>query len=67
MTYSNSTDRITIGEALRLYEYDVCVVIEEGQHVTLSDEFQPLPDAKEVERTIGIAPQAVKSCFQHFL
>jgi hypothetical protein len=35
MTYKNSADCITIEQALRLYEeLDVCVIIDEGQHVT---------------------------------
>lgn len=38
VTYKNSTDFITIEEALRLYEYGVCVIVDEGQHVTLVDE-----------------------------
>lgn len=38
MTYKNSTDRITIEQALRLYEIGVCVIIDEGQHVTLAEE-----------------------------
>jgi hypothetical protein len=38
MTYKNSADRITIEQALRLYEIGVCVIIDEGQHVTLAEE-----------------------------
>ena len=38
MTYKNSADRITIEQALRLYELRVCVIIDEGRHVTLIDE-----------------------------
>jgi hypothetical protein len=38
MTYKNSADRITIEQALRLYELRVCVIIDEGQHVTFIDE-----------------------------
>lgn len=46
MTYKNSTDFITIEEALRLYEYGVCVIIDEGQHVTLIDEDYLLAEAR---------------------
>lgn len=46
MTYKNAIDRITIEQALRLYEHDVCVIIDEGQHVTLADEYHPLPGAR---------------------
>ena len=38
MTYKNSADCITIEQALRLYEIGVCVIIDEGQHVTLAEE-----------------------------
>lgn len=39
MTYKDAIERISIAEALRLYhEHDVCVVIDEGRHVTLIDE-----------------------------
>lgn len=39
VTYKNAIERITVAEAIRLYhEHDVCVVIDEGQHVTLVDE-----------------------------
>jgi hypothetical protein len=46
MTYKNSTDRITIEQALRLYEHGVCVIIDEGKHVTLVDEDYPLAEAR---------------------
>lgn len=43
-TYQNATMEITIGQALKLYYVDeVCVIIDEGQHVTLKDEIHPLP------------------------
>ena len=38
MTYKNATDCITVEQALRLYKFGVCVIIDEGQHVTLIDE-----------------------------
>lgn len=38
MTYPNAIDRITVEEALRLYEFGICVIIDEGQHVTFIDE-----------------------------
>lgn len=39
VTYKNGIERISLAEALRLYhEHDVCVIIDEGQHVTLTDE-----------------------------
>lgn len=44
ITYKNAIERMTIGQALKLYhENEICVVIDEGQHVTLVDEVQPLP------------------------
>ena len=46
MTYKNSTDRITIEQAQRLYELGVCVIIDEGKHVTLVDEDYPLAEAR---------------------
>ena len=46
MTYKNSTDRITIDQALRLYELGICVIIDEGRHVTLIDEDYPLAEAR---------------------
>lgn len=46
MTYKNSIDRITIEQALRLHELGVCVIIDEGQHVTLIDEDYPLAEAR---------------------
>jgi hypothetical protein len=43
MTYKNSADRITIEQALRLYEeLGVCVIIDEGQHVTFIVENYPM-------------------------
>ena len=42
MTYKNAADRITIDQALRLYELGICVVIDEGKHVTLVDEDYPM-------------------------
>ena len=43
MTYKNSADRITIEQALRLYEeLGVCVSIDEGQHVTFINENYPM-------------------------
>ena len=40
MTYKNSADCITIEQALRLYEeLGVCVIIDEGQHVTFINEY----------------------------
>ena len=37
--YKNAIERMTIDMALRLYhEHDICVVIDEGKHVTLVDE-----------------------------
>ena len=42
MTYKNSADRITIEQALRLYELGVCVIIDEGQHVTFIAENYPM-------------------------
>ena len=38
MTYPNAIDHITIEQALRLYELGVCVIIDEGQHVTFIKE-----------------------------
>jgi hypothetical protein len=39
ITYRSAIERITIGQALKLYhEHEVCVIIDEGQHVTLADE-----------------------------
>lgn len=46
MTYPNSIDRITIEEALRLYSFGICVIIDEGKHVTLVDEDYPLAEAR---------------------
>jgi hypothetical protein len=46
MTYKNSTDRITIEQALRLHELGVCVIIDEGRHVTLIDEDYLLADVR---------------------
>lgn len=46
MTYPNAIGRITIEQALRLYELGVCVVIDEGRHVTLIDEVYPLAEAR---------------------
>ena len=47
MTYKNSADRITIDQALRLYEeFGICVIIDEGRHVTLIDEDYPLAEVR---------------------
>ena len=42
MTYPNAIDHITIDQALRLYELGICVIIDEGKHVTLVDEDYPM-------------------------
>lgn len=48
MTYKNATSQITLAEAQHLYEkHDVCVVVDEGRHVTLTDERQSLVERKE--------------------
>ena len=45
MTYPNAIDHITIDQALRLYEeFGICVIIDEGRHVTLIDEDYPLTE-----------------------
>ena len=46
MTYPNAIDHITIEQALRLYELGICVIIDEGRHVTLIDEDYPLVEAR---------------------
>jgi hypothetical protein len=46
MTYKNAADSITIEQALRLYELGICVIIDEGRHVTLIDEDYPLAEAR---------------------
>ncbi len=43
MTYPNAIGHITIEQALRLYEeLGICVIIDEGKHVTLVDEDYPM-------------------------
>ena len=47
MTYKNATNQITLAEAQRLYEeHNVCVIVDEGRHVTLTDERQLLAEAR---------------------
>jgi len=46
MTYQNAIARITVEQAQRLYEHGVCVIIDEGKHVTLLDEDYPLDEAR---------------------
>jgi hypothetical protein len=47
VVYRNAIHRITLEEALKMYEeHDVCVVIDEGKHVTLIDEDYPLAEAR---------------------
>ena len=46
MTYPNAIDRITVEQAVRLYEFGICVIIDEGRHVTLIDEDYPLAEAR---------------------
>ena len=43
MTYPNAIGHITIEQALRLYEeLGVCLIIDEGQHVTFIAENYPM-------------------------
>ena len=47
MTYKNATAEITLEEAQRLYEkHNICVIVDEGRHVTLADEYHPLAVAR---------------------
>ena len=47
MTYPNAIGHITIEQALRLYEeLGICVIIDEGRHVTLIDEDYPLAEVR---------------------
>lgn len=46
MTYRNAIGEITLEDAQHLYErHNVCVIIDEGRHVTLADEHHPLAEA----------------------
>ncbi len=47
VTYKNATGEITLEEAQRLYEkHNICVIVDEGRHVTLADEYHPLAVAR---------------------